>query len=296
MEYELHPLCTLFPRMIDDAFRALVDDIKANGLREPITVHDGMILDGGNRYRACVQAGVEPVFREFTGENVVTFVLSANLHRRHLSVGQQAAIVAAAQDWAKAHAPGSNQHQGKSGGPARLPDHSLSSVAERAAQSGASERTQRLADQVARKDPDLAAKVGRGEVSLPKAVELITGKRPGAKPARVLEQERHEEVMQEAVSDFDPMAELEAAQREIALLNARIRAMSVDDTGKELAKQIEIRQGIESRLAQETTKVHELDRQLRRMGKVMEELRKLTGAESNSGVVPAVRALVRKAA
>lgn len=288
MEYELHPLCVLFPRMVDDAFLALVEDIRANGLREPITIHDGMILDGGNRYRACIQAGVEPIFREFDGDNLVTFVLSANLHRRHMTAGQQAAIVASAQDWAKAQ-PASRPEKAGNLAP-------LSTVADRAAQSGASERTQKMADKVARKDPDLAAKVARGEVSLPKAVETITGKRPGAKPARSVEQEEHEAAMEEVAKDFDPIAELEAAQREIAMLNARIKAMSVDDTGKELAKQIEIRQGIESRLAQETTKVHELDRQLRRMGKVMEELRKLTGAESNSGIVPAVRALVRKAA
>ena len=106
MKYELHPLCTLFPRIEGAEFDALVADVKANGLRESIVLHDGMILDGGNRYRACVQAGVTPKFKEFSGANLVTFVLSANLHRRHLSAGQQAAIVASAQDWAKAQTVG----------------------------------------------------------------------------------------------------------------------------------------------------------------------------------------------
>ena len=290
MEYELHPLCVLFPRMVDDAFIKLTADIKANGLREPITLHDGMILDGGNRYRACLQAGVEPTFREFDGDNLVTFVLSANLHRRHMSAGQQAAIVASAEDWARAQTHGGDRRSDRA---ASLP---LKTVADRAAQSGASDRTQRMADKVAKADPDLAVKVAHGEVSLPEAVEKITGKRPGAKPAKAAEQEAHEAAMAEATEDFDPIAELEAAQREIELLNARIKAMSVDDTGKELAKQIEIRQGIESRLAQETTKVHELDRQLRRLGKIMEDLRKITGAKSNSEVVAAVRAMARAAA
>lgn len=288
MEYELHPLCVLFPRMVDDAFLALTKDIRENGLREPIVVHDGMILDGGNRYRACLQAGVEPIFREFDGDNLVTFVLSANLHRRHMTAGQQAAIVASAQDWAKAQPASRPEKAGNLAG--------LSTVADRASQSGASERTQRMADKVARKDPGLAAKVARGEVSLPKAVETITGKRPGVKQARSVEQEEHEAAMQEVADDFDPIADLEAAHREIELLNARIKAMSVDDTGKALAKQIEIRQGIESRLAQETTKVHELDRRLRRLGKIMEDLRKITGAKSNSEVVAAVRAMARAAA
>lgn len=176
MTYELHPLCTLFPRVTGAEFDALVSDIKANGLRSPIVLHDGMVLDGGNRYRACVEAGVEPRFVEFEGGSVVAFVLSANLHRRHLSAGQQAAIVASAQDWAQAQTAGSNQHKAKpQAGPATLPDQ-LATVAQRAAESGASERTQRMADKVAKASPDLAKQVAHGEISLPKAIEQISPK------------------------------------------------------------------------------------------------------------------------
>lgn len=171
MTLELHPLCTLFPRMTGPDFDALLVDVAENGLREPIVLHDGMILDGGNRYRACLTAGVEPRFREFDGENIVSFVLSANLHRRHLTPGQQAAIVASATDWARAHAAGSNQYAHKARGPATLPD--LSTVADRAAMAGASERTQRMADKVARESPGLAREVAAGNVSLPAAVEAI---------------------------------------------------------------------------------------------------------------------------
>jgi hypothetical protein len=157
-------------------FRSLCDDIKLNGIRNPIILHQGMILDGGNRYRACLDAGVEPQFTEFEGVNLVSFVLSANLHRRHMSAGQQAAIVASAQDWAKAQTvggSGANQHKSK---PATLPDSSpkLDTVADRAAQSGASERTQRMADKVAKADPELAKKVAHGEVSLPKAAQSVS--------------------------------------------------------------------------------------------------------------------------
>lgn len=170
---DLHPLCTLFPRMDGAEFNALVADIRAHGLREPITLYRGMILDGGNRYRACVAAGIAPTFADFTGDNIVTFVLSKNLHRRHLTPGQNAAIVASAQDWARANTHGGDRRSEQS---ARL---HFDSAESRASDSGASVRTQKMADKVARAAPELAAQVARGETTLPKAVEAITGKRPG---------------------------------------------------------------------------------------------------------------------
>lgn len=75
--------------MLDQEFMTLTADIKENGLRQPITLLDGMILDGGNRYRACLQ-GVEPVFVNFAGGNIVSFVLSANLHRFRTHDGRTA--------------------------------------------------------------------------------------------------------------------------------------------------------------------------------------------------------------
>lgn len=211
MKYELHPLCTLFPRIEGAEFDALVADVKANGLREAIVLHDGMILDGGNRYRACVQAGVKPKFTEFSGANLVTFVLSANLHRRHLSAGQQAAIVASAQDWAKAQTVG----KPKSGNVA-----GLERVQDRAAQSGASERTQRMADKVAKADPELAKQVAHGEVSLPKAVAQVSGKAEQPTP-------------EQANDDGPTMAELvDELQAENTRLTAEITALAESDDQK----------------------------------------------------------------
>ena len=102
MEYQLHPLCTFFPRMTEKEFFALVKNIRENGLNHPITLLDGMILDGGNRYKACIEAGVTPRFVKYEGSDPVRFVLSENLERRHLDAGQRAAIVAAVKDFSKA--------------------------------------------------------------------------------------------------------------------------------------------------------------------------------------------------
>lgn len=286
MSLDLHPLCTLFPRLSGAEFDALRDDIKANGLRQPIVLHDGMILDGGNRYRACIEAGVEPEFAPFEGGNLVSFVLSANLHRRHMTPGQQAAIVASAQDWAKAQARGGDRKSDQS---ATL---HFDSVAKRAAESGASVRTQKMADKVVKADPELAKKVAHGEISLPAAVEQVTGKRSGAK---IRDAER-EQTEREAFGDFDPIEELKTTQAEIERLQAQIRALSADDVRAELARQVSIRQGIEARLAQEMNKSNALDKQLRKLGRTLETLRKLTGSETNNEVIEAVRAMTKKAA
>lgn len=172
-QLELHPLCTLFPRLSGAEFQALSEDIAANGLREPIVTLDGMILDGGNRYRACLDAGVKPTFAEFKGGNIVSFVLSANMHRRHLSAGQQAAIVASAQDWATAQTVGKPKSGNVTG---------LDRVQDRAAQSGASDKTQRMADRVAKASPELAKQVAHGEISLPKAAQQVSPSKPKVKP------------------------------------------------------------------------------------------------------------------
>ena len=85
-----------------------------------------------------------------------------------MTAGQQAAIVASAQDWAKAQVQGANRHSMKTGNLA-----GLETVEGRAKESGASERTQRMADKVAKADPDLAKQVAHGEKTLPKAVDRL---------------------------------------------------------------------------------------------------------------------------
>ena len=91
---QYHPVSNIFPLMQDAEFLDLKQDISEHGQLEPIWLHhDGSIIDGRNRYRACIDLGIEPKYRTWEGEGSLTaFVVGLNLHRRHLTSGQCAAI------------------------------------------------------------------------------------------------------------------------------------------------------------------------------------------------------------
>lgn len=102
--FSFHPYADIFPLLEGEEFAALVDDIRTNDVREKIVVFDGAILDGRNRYRAALAAGVldaeddadrAKYFIRFLPEidgDPLAFVISKNLQRRHLSDIQRASV------------------------------------------------------------------------------------------------------------------------------------------------------------------------------------------------------------
>jgi hypothetical protein len=94
MNYMFHPLANIFPLIEGHAYNELRADVMKHGVREPIWIYEGQILDGRNRYRAASSQGVEFEVREYLGDDPVGFVVSLNLHRRHLTESQRAAVAA----------------------------------------------------------------------------------------------------------------------------------------------------------------------------------------------------------
>jgi hypothetical protein len=56
---QFHQYANVFPLLDGEEFDTLAESIKRSGIREKIVLHEGKILDGRNRYRAAVRAGLD---------------------------------------------------------------------------------------------------------------------------------------------------------------------------------------------------------------------------------------------
>jgi len=65
--YEIHPKADELPMMNDKEFESLKENIKLHGLINPIIIdHKDRIIDGRNRYKACIETDTEPRFITLT--------------------------------------------------------------------------------------------------------------------------------------------------------------------------------------------------------------------------------------
>jgi len=158
----VHPVADIFPRMGDAEFQALKADIAKHGQREPVWTWRDQIIDGRHRVRACDELGHLCLRREYEGDEstLVQFVVSLNLHRRHLDESQRAMVSGRI-----ARLPvGANQH-------ASIEAPSQKQAAELLNVSRAS--VQRAREVIDNGAPELVQAVERGEVSVSLAAAFV---------------------------------------------------------------------------------------------------------------------------
>jgi hypothetical protein len=91
-----HPIADCLPMPDDETCLEIGKDILANGLREPIDILDGLILDGRVRHRAMGFMGMKVTtlhvsMYQGSAVEAALYVISKNIHRRHLTTAQRAA-------------------------------------------------------------------------------------------------------------------------------------------------------------------------------------------------------------
>jgi ParB-like chromosome segregation protein Spo0J len=163
-DHDTHPAADVFPLMVGDELAELAADILANGLNEPIWTDEGeLILDGRNRAKACIIAGVKPRFRVFRGgpAKILAFVWSQNGPRRNLNPSQRA--LAAAR--MAALVPGRPAKGRQTAGIRQADVAKRADVGERSVS-----RARHVLDQAV---PEVVAAIDRGELALGAAEELV---------------------------------------------------------------------------------------------------------------------------
>lgn len=166
-DYQPHPAADLFPMMPADQYQAFKEDIRKNGFQQSITIYQGQVLDGRNRYKAAVELNMldELPIAEIdddTDFDPFQWVISRNLHRRHLSESQRAKIAAKLAKLKH----GDNQHT-KEDGQICL---STKQVAEMLQVSPSSVKSAKIVEEHG--SPELNEAVERGEVAVSKAAKI----------------------------------------------------------------------------------------------------------------------------
>lgn len=198
MDPSFHPACLLFPRLSDDELRTLAEDIRQNGLLNPIVTLDGAILDGRNRLAACRVAGVTPRFVEWGGDgSPLAWVVAVNLVRRHLTACQRAVVAFELLPLLEAEA---KDRQRRSPGRGRKVANDLATSSGKASQTAAritaanSAYVERV-KAISKKAPEIVAELKSGRMTMSEAARLarVDGELRGKVLAQA-HREPHEQV------------------------------------------------------------------------------------------------------
>lgn len=179
---DFHPIADIFPLMQGQEYEDLKADIAKNGLVEPIWLHpDGRIIDGRNRWRACTETNTNAKFEKWDGQgSLIEFILSLNLHRRHLTPSQAAMVATRALPMLEEEAKERQKlsdGRGKKGSQKidYLNDDTNTGKSTQQAANLFGTNRQYVSDAklISQEAPDIAGKVLSGELTIPKAkIEL----------------------------------------------------------------------------------------------------------------------------
>lgn len=92
---KIHPFALMLPEPSGDDRENLMEDIAKHGVKVPVVLFEGAILDGRSRYMIAMKLGRPVPFENFTGnaKNALELVASFNIYRRHLNASQKAMLV-----------------------------------------------------------------------------------------------------------------------------------------------------------------------------------------------------------
>jgi ParB-like chromosome segregation protein Spo0J len=270
-----HPLSAAFPAMPADQFEALKDSITDIGVQDPITVFEGMVLDGWHRYTAANELGVDCPRVELGDVDPQAFVVAKNKARRHITMSQIAAAVVAVYQW---H-PANITKRGAPGAPLAKTNDELAEIA------GTSKRTIQQAKTVeAKATPEVKEAVKAGTMSVKKAAETVN-------PPKVREA-FPEPDLEDHGADFDPLAELEASNAE----NTKLRKLlEADDKAAEALRWQAAYEVAQRRSDEHLTTIQARDRRIDFLVSQLNRCGRAVGEKDLDKIAPTVEDMARAA-
>ena len=295
MIYTQHPLSAAFPAMQADEFQSLVESIGNIGVQNPITLLDGMVIDGWHRYKAATSLGMDCPTVELDDKDPRDFVLAQNKARRNLTASQRAAAVTSVYQWR----PHGDQRSA-------VTADRVKTTKELAAIAGVGTRSIEQAKTVQAtgvKAVQDAVKTGSVSVEVAAAVAKLPAKeqkkiaakgadamRQAVKPAPVVAPEpANDDGM---LTGDELIAEMQETQAENIQLQERVTLMASDDKAAEIDKLLTRISGLEGRINQLMMQVKTSADGEKYHATVIHKLRKLLGVDGHKEIIAAVTSLV----
>jgi len=251
-----HPLSAAWPAMQADEYQSLRDSIEAIGVQNPITLFEGMVIDGWHRYTAANEVGMACPSKLLGDVDPVDFVKSQNDARRNVSASQRAAAIVTIYAWRPTSVKSGAINSGMN------PVHPSGKTNEELANlAGTTIRTIQQAKTVeAKATPEVKAAVKAGTMSVKKAAETVKPKAakkvtaPAAPVAQddegapdadelasvAAQEEAAQKTMQFLLASDEPMADLAAknTQLEAQLKQLNLRIAGLQNSNNEYIKTI----------------------------------------------------------
>jgi hypothetical protein len=252
MNYEYHAVANIFPMMGEPEFSELKADIAKNGLKLPIWLHEGKIVDGRNRYKACLEVGgnVER-FQDWDGiGSLVEFAASLNLQRRNLSQSQKAIAAQACLPLLEAEAKARQKLAGESThghrhideslqlvptpaqavvtpeNPTMLPKNNIKSAKEAGRIMGVGKTLVVAAKAIAKASPEMAEAIKNGDITVSTAEKKL--KESGVLGSKKTVQPSKTKRKDKAIAD----APYTTAMQYARLAKSQLERIRKDDTGR----------------------------------------------------------------
>ncbi len=237
--YQQHPLSAAFPAMSAEDFQGLKDSITDIGVQNPITLFEGMVIDGWHRYKAANELGMDCQSKDLDNWiDPVAFVRAQNKDRRHLPLSAWALIEVSLREWKPSHRP----DKGELSSPLQASNQEMADAV------GVTKRTIQQAKAVqSNATAEVIAAVKSGEIGLPKAAAIA--KLPKEEQAAAIHKPAPKAAPEETPEDDGPSAEEIAAQ--VAAEEAdRALVAKLLDSNEPLAELAEENRQLKAEIAQ----------------------------------------------